>query len=177
MTSVSFAVTVTDVLGGPCRPHDAFSPQSLQRAVAAALPGGAEMLQGVRPNAENGDAQLIVQAVANGAADMQALRSVVLSGDFGVALGRALNAEERLDKVKLAPGAPVRLGGLKQRPNLNGSQAILIEPTQDGSRWQLRAGAEVLSIRPASPGVVIHHLLDFILPQDCPVAQTSQPGC
>ena len=71
-------------------------------------------------------AALVVQATADGAASMHALRSAVLSGEFGLALGRALNAEPRLDEPRLAPGAPVRLGSLTSRPALNGTQAVLV---------------------------------------------------
>ena len=43
---VEFAVTITDVLGGAVGPL-AFARDSLERAVSAALPGGAPMLQGL----------------------------------------------------------------------------------------------------------------------------------
>ena len=147
---VEFAVTITDVLGGAVGPL-AFARDSLERAVSAALPGGAPMLQGLHVRGDGSDggaggdgaaaesappqatelreeggsspvgvtaptpdtaapahdtAALVVQATADGAASMHALRSAVLSGEFGLALGRALNAEPRLDEPRLAPGAP-----------------------------------------------------------------------
>ena len=43
---VEFAVTITDVLGGAVGPL-AFARDSLERAVTAALPGGAPTLQGL----------------------------------------------------------------------------------------------------------------------------------
>ena len=43
---VEFAVTITDVLGGAVGPL-AFARDSLERAVSAALPGGARMLRGL----------------------------------------------------------------------------------------------------------------------------------
>ena len=46
MAAVEFAVTITDVLGGAVGPL-AFARDSLERAVSAALPGGASMLQGL----------------------------------------------------------------------------------------------------------------------------------
>ena len=152
MVAIDFAVTLTDVLGGAVHPH-AFARDSLERAVAAALPGGASMLHGLHVQNGEGDAQppLVVQSIADGAAAMHSLRSAVLSGEFGLGLGRALNAEPRLDAARLEPGAPVRLGGLKQKPGLNGSQAVLVAPskfrTEDGARWTVRVGAEVLSIK------------------------------
>ena len=148
---VEFAVTITDVLGGAVGPL-AFARDSLERAVSAALPGGAPMLQGLHVRGGGSDggagsagvaaeesaprqatelreeggsspvgvraltpdtaapahdtAALVVQATADGAASMHALRSAVLSGEFGLALGRALNAEPRLDEPRLAPGDP-----------------------------------------------------------------------
>ena len=44
---VEFAVTITDVLGGAVGPL-AFARDSLERAVTAALPGGAPTLQGLQ---------------------------------------------------------------------------------------------------------------------------------
>ena len=144
---VEFAVTISDVLGGAVGPL-AFARDSLERAVSAALPGGAPMLQGLHVRGGGSDggaggdgaaaesapppaselreeggsspeapapdtaapahdaAALVVQATADGAASMHALRSAVLSGEFGLALGRALNAEPRLDEPRLAPGDP-----------------------------------------------------------------------
>lgn len=141
---VEFAVTITDVLGGAVGPL-AFARDSLERAVSAALPGGAPMLQGLHVRGGGSDggaggagvaaevsapqqatelreedgsspvvvmaptpdtAALVVQATADGAASMHALRSAVLSGEFGLALGRALNAERRIDEPRLAPGDP-----------------------------------------------------------------------
>ena len=46
MAAVEFAVTIADVLGGAVGPL-AFARDSLERAVSAALPGGASMLQGL----------------------------------------------------------------------------------------------------------------------------------
>ena len=46
MAAVEFAVTITDVLGGAVGPL-VFARDSLERAVSAALPGGASMLQGL----------------------------------------------------------------------------------------------------------------------------------
>ena len=53
--------------------------------------------------------------------------------------------------MQLAPGAAVRLGGLKSRPGLNGSQAVLVARVapHGAGRWTVRAGAEVLSIKEA----------------------------
>jgi len=157
---VEFAVTITDVLGGAVGPL-AFARDSLERAVSAALPGGAPMLQGLHVRGGGSDggaggdgdgaaaesapppaselreeggsspeapapdtaapahdaAALVVQATADGAASMHALRSAVLSGEFGLALGRALNAEPRLDEPRLAPGDPDPNACPKPKPN------------------------------------------------------------
>ena len=151
--SVSFAVAVTE-LGGVVDPFAAFEHESLARALAVALPGGEPMLGGLEPLEQAGGSRVILvrAVITDGMAAMQELRSVVLSGDFGLALTKALNAEERIDQPRLEEGAPVRLAGLKQRPALNGSQAVLLDFQENGvqSRWRVRAGAEMLAIRAVS---------------------------